>query len=172
MTHIFQPLDLSVNAFAKKFTKDKFNKWYTDQVIRQMDQGKDVQEINIKLRLSILKPLHAQWMTDLYNRMTTEEGKAVIKASWVASGIAYAIEIGVANLPSLDPFNVINPLIELTCAEYNMEEALNQQRIDKIELEKSLMEKEENEDDEDDDEYVLENRNVFELFEDEFVDCE
>ena len=23
MTHIFQPLDLSVNAFAKKFTKDK-----------------------------------------------------------------------------------------------------------------------------------------------------
>ena len=31
------------------------------------------------------------------------------------------------------------------------------------------MEKEENEDD---DEYVLENRNVFELFEDEFVDFE
>ena len=111
-------------------------------------------------------------MTDLYNRMTTEEGKAVIKAGWVASGIADAIEIGVANLPSIDPFNVIDPLIELTCAEHNMEEALNQQRIDKIELEKSLMEKEENEDDEDDDEYVFENRNVFELFEDEFVDCE
>ena len=36
MTHIFQPLDLSVNAFAKRFTKDKFNKWYTDQIIRQM----------------------------------------------------------------------------------------------------------------------------------------
>ena len=170
MTHIFQPLDLSGNAFAKRFTKDKFNKWYTDQVIRQMDQSKDVQEINIKLRLSILKPLHTQWMTDLYNRMTTEEGNAVIKAGWGAAGIADAIEIGVANLPSLDPFNVIDPLIELTCSEHNMQEALNQQRMDQIELEKSLMEKEGNEDDEGDDEYVLENRNAFELFEDEFVD--
>ena len=53
-----------------------------------------------------------------------------------------------------------------------MQEALNQQRIDQIELEKSLMEKEGNEDDEDDSEYVLENKNAFELFEDEFVDCE
>ena len=69
-------------------------------------------------------------------------------------------------------FNVIDRLIELTCSEHNMQEALNQQRIDQIELEKSLMEKEGNEDDEDDDEYVLENRNAFELFEDEFVDCE
>ena len=82
MTHIFQPLDLSFNAFAKKFTKDKFNKWYTDQVITQMEQGKYVQEINIELRLWILKPLHAQWMTDLYNRMTTEEGNAMLGCSW------------------------------------------------------------------------------------------
>ena len=58
-------------------------------------------------------------------------------------------------------FNVIYPLIELTCSEHNMHEALNQQRIDQIELEKSLMEKEGNEDD---DEYVLENRNAFEHF--------
>ena len=58
--------------------------------------------ISFKLRLSILKPLYAQWMTDLYNRMTTEEGKAVIKAGWDAAGIADAIEIGVANSPSLD----------------------------------------------------------------------
>ena len=32
MTHLFQPLDLTVNGNCKKFMKKKFSEWYTQQV--------------------------------------------------------------------------------------------------------------------------------------------
>ena len=32
MTHFFQPLDLTVNGEAKRFMKDKFTTWYSEEV--------------------------------------------------------------------------------------------------------------------------------------------
>ena len=75
MTYLYQPLDLTVNGYDKKFSKKKFNEWYANQVIQQLDEGKNLYEIEIKLRLSMLKLLHAEWLTDLYNLMTSAEGK-------------------------------------------------------------------------------------------------
>ena len=76
MTHLFQPLDL--NGYAKKYCKKKFNEWYTDQIFQQLDDGKSLEEIDVKLQLTTLKPLHALWLTELYNHMTAKEGKEVI----------------------------------------------------------------------------------------------
>ena len=75
MTSIFQPLDLTVNGYDKKYCKKKFNEWYTDQIFQQLNEGKDLEEIDVKLQLTALKPLHAKWMTELYNHMT-RRGKA------------------------------------------------------------------------------------------------
>ena len=55
----YQPLDLTVNGYAKRFMARKFNHWYTEQVSAQLDKGVTIDEIDIKLRLSLLKPLHA-----------------------------------------------------------------------------------------------------------------
>ena len=60
MTHFYQPLDLTVNGYAKKFMSRKFNSWYTDQISLQLEKG-----------VRIMKPLHAEWITDFYNHMTT-----------------------------------------------------------------------------------------------------
>ena len=67
MTKFYQPLDLTVNGFVKRFMSRKFNGWYTDQVSKQMDNGVKLEDIDVKLRLSTLKPLHAGWLVDLYN---------------------------------------------------------------------------------------------------------
>ena len=67
----YQPLDLTVNGFSKHFMARKFNDWYTGQVSAQLDKGVNIDEIDIKLHLSLMKPLHAGWLVDVYNHMTS-----------------------------------------------------------------------------------------------------
>ena len=60
MTHIYQVLDLTVNGYAKRFVKKKFNEWYTKQVQQQLDEGKEVEQIEVKLTLTTVKPIHVK----------------------------------------------------------------------------------------------------------------
>ena len=109
MTADYQTLDATVNKHAKTFTRNKFNDWYCNEITTQLDAGVNLEDVDIKLRLTRLKPLHAGWLVDLYNHMTSEEGKKIILAGWRTTGIMDAISLGVANLPSLDPFADIDP---------------------------------------------------------------
>lgn len=61
MTHLLQPLDLTVNGYAKKHTRKKFNDWYTAQIGRQPDEGKSLQHITVPLQLTHLK-LNGWWI--------------------------------------------------------------------------------------------------------------
>ena len=40
-----------------------------------------------------MKPLHAKWIMDLYNELTSEKGKEIVLSGWRASGILDAVEI-------------------------------------------------------------------------------
>ena len=81
LTYLFQPLDVQggPNGYAKRFMKKKFTLWYADQVQRAMDGNrfKSMEEIDIDLKLSVLKPLHARWLIELFDYMTSPAGKAV-----------------------------------------------------------------------------------------------
>ena len=69
MTHYFQPLDLTVNAVAKHFLKDKFELWYANEVKKQLDERTEFYEIDIPLKLSILKPIQGRWYLGLYDHL-------------------------------------------------------------------------------------------------------
>ena len=112
MTHLLQPLDLTVNGYVKKFTRGKFNSWYSSQIRNQLDVGKQLHDIDVPLRLSLLKPLHAEWLVECYNHMTTTAAQNVIYGGWKATGITEALRVGVNGLESFDPFQDIDPLIE------------------------------------------------------------
>ena len=71
MTHYFQSLDLTVNAVAKHFLKDKFKLCHANEVKKQLDEGTEIYEINILLKLSILKPIHRRWFLGLYDHLQT-----------------------------------------------------------------------------------------------------
>ena len=62
LTYLFQPLDVQgvPNSYVKRFMKKKFTLWYSDLVIRALDEGKDIKDVEIRLKLSIAKPLHAK----------------------------------------------------------------------------------------------------------------
>ena len=99
MTHYFQHLDLTVIAVAKHFLKVKFELWYAKEVKKQLDEGTKVCEINIPLKLSILKPIHERWLLGLYDHLWNN--KEIIIKGFEGAGITEAVT---QELPDEDLF--------------------------------------------------------------------
>ena len=66
LTNTFQPLDMSVNKAVKSFISNKYNSWLANEVSKQLRAGKAAADVTVSLKLSVIKPLHAKWIVDLY----------------------------------------------------------------------------------------------------------
>ena len=75
MTKYYQPLALTVNGYAKRYLKRKFIEWCSGQVKSQLDKNISIEDIQVGLQLTKLKPIHAGWLVEFYNHMTTRKGK-------------------------------------------------------------------------------------------------
>lgn len=102
MTHFFQPLDLTVNREAKKFMKDQFTAWYSAQIHTQLDSGVPLDDVDVDMRLSVLKPIHATWLVSMFNHLSSSEGRISIAKGWKKAGISEVIDG--KELPPEDPF--------------------------------------------------------------------
>ena len=71
MTHFFQPLDLTVTGSAKKFMKNRFVVYYSTSVKQQLDDRKQLEDVEVDFRLTVIKPLHARWLVDMFNFLTS-----------------------------------------------------------------------------------------------------
>ena len=60
MTNLFQPLNLTVNGYAKSYLKKLFTEWFEKQITDGVNRGKDPGSIEVPLQLSKLKPLQAK----------------------------------------------------------------------------------------------------------------
>ena len=112
VTHFFQPLNLTVNREAKRFIKDKFTTWYSDEVKQQIESGGDCTDINVDLRLTVLKPLHTVWLVDLYNHLSSLVGVGHIAKRWEKAGISGLLD-GQTDLPPEDSFTDIELALEI-----------------------------------------------------------
>ena len=65
-TDMLQPLDLSVNKPFKNEMRKRFVKWYSNCVTEEVKSGKSVNDINIALQMSIVKPLSANWFISAF----------------------------------------------------------------------------------------------------------
>ena len=97
MTQLFQPLELTVNGAAKAV---------------QLYEGKEIENVDVQLKLSVLKPIHANWIIDLFNYFTSEKGREIISNDWKAAFITEAISTDSHGLDSLDPFQAVDPLVD------------------------------------------------------------
>ena len=161
MTHLFQPLDLTVNGHCKKFMKNEFAKWYMQQVDNALQVGTKLEDINIEFRLSVIKPLHAKWLVEYYNHISSEAGTEVIVNGFKLAGIYDAIRSGKSSLQSIDLFHDIAPLAD-SLSEGNPANSV-QLSDDLTEGYVNELDENESEDDEDT-EWVLEDdfsRNAF-----------
>ena len=117
---------------------DKFNKWFTETLRKELDAGKSLDEISIKFKFTAMKPLHAKWVIDVFNQLSSFERKKVILAGWKASRILDALERGQAGFSCsfVDPYDEIDPIdqgevyfnitSEMNCAS---EEYVEKERI-------------------------------------------
>ena len=72
LTHVFQPLDLAINGGAKSFLKIKFCECYSKEIVKAFDKGQDIHEVKVNTMLTVMKPIHAQWIIGLYNRLRND----------------------------------------------------------------------------------------------------
>jgi len=83
--------------------RKRFITYYSTAVKRQLDSGTALEDIEVNLRLTAIKPLHAQWLVGMYNFFTTERGQQIINAGWKKAGILGLLD-GATELPPTDPF--------------------------------------------------------------------
>ena len=57
-------MDLPVNKAAKDFLRLQFTDWYAHEVCSNLEEG---DSSIVDLKLSHIKPLHAQWMVAISN---------------------------------------------------------------------------------------------------------
>ena len=83
-TDLLQPMDISVNKPAKKLLQQQFQELYAEEIYKQLDQKEGISPVD--LRLSIVKPLGAQWMIKLYDYVKSKPD--IIKNGFRGAGIA------------------------------------------------------------------------------------
>ena len=56
--------------------KDQFTSWYSAQIQSHLDSGVVLDDVDVDLRLSVLKPIHATWIVSMYNHLSSSDMKA------------------------------------------------------------------------------------------------
>ena len=70
-----------------------------DQVRRGLVKGTSMVEgIEVKFRISKMKPLHVSWLIDFFNELTSPNDKKVITSGWRRSEILDAITLSLKSL--------------------------------------------------------------------------
>ena len=59
-TNCFHRLDLNVSKSSKYFLRQNAKSWYSQEIVHQMEAGKQSDEIKVDVRVSVVKPLHAK----------------------------------------------------------------------------------------------------------------
>ena len=100
LTHIFQPLDLNANAFAKSFLKSRFQKWYAKDVTNGLNKGKNFHQIDFDTELSTMKPIHVRWLISLYDKLRNSD--EMVESAFENASVMEAIDS--KQIPDEDPF--------------------------------------------------------------------
>ena len=71
-----------------------------------MDSGINFEDVDVDLKLSVLKPIHATWLVELNNFFTSIEGKVYVLKWWEKAGIKDVFN-GREVLPPVDAYQDI-----------------------------------------------------------------
>ena len=82
--------------------KKRFVTWYANEVKRKIEEGV-IESVEIDLSLTRIKPTHALWLIELFNFLTSEEGKKTILNGWKKAGVTNIL-MKTEILPPKDPF--------------------------------------------------------------------
>ena len=78
--------------------KRKFTEWYSCCISAQLHVGRDIEDVEVQLKLSILKPLKAKQSINLFNYFKSEKEREIISKGWKAAFITEAFSAGLLGL--------------------------------------------------------------------------
>ena len=97
-TYTLQPLDISVNKPAKDFIRGKFQEWYLNKVMQQLNElavdGEDIDTAEIQpvdLSMAVMKQVTAGWLVEMAEHF--EAHPEIIVNGFIRSGIPSALEV-------------------------------------------------------------------------------
>ncbi len=73
---------------------------------QELDDGKLIEDIEVDFRLTTIKPLHSQWIVNMYSFFTSAKGVPIITKGWKKAWISGLLD-GNTIIPSEDPFQTI-----------------------------------------------------------------
>ena len=125
-----------------------------------------LENVQVKLNLTIFKPIHAGWLVEFYNHLATNRSCDIIKNGWKAAGITSAIRLGLNNLPSVDPFDEMDSMVQPSTASADQNQLVAISRINLEEIQMRYPIPSEDNSDEDDSEWEdpQQERRAFDLF--------
>ena len=87
---------------AKNVVRKCYSQYYSSEVQRQLAAGVGTHDVAVHLRLSVLKPNHANWIIEMYNKFQSDKGVTIIKSVFRKAYISEDIEM--VEFPEQDPF--------------------------------------------------------------------
>ena len=94
-TDLLQPMDIAVNKPAKEFIKRRFEQWYSEEVIKQLD-GKVMDKLEaaeiqpIDLSMQVVKQIGAKWIVEMAEYIS--DNPQFVVNGFVRSGITGALD--------------------------------------------------------------------------------
>ena len=92
-TDRLQQLDISVNKPAKHFLQQKFQEWYSEQILQQLDDASSMEDVELEpidLSLPDMRELGASWLVDMAKYISNNPD--FIVNGFVRSGISEALD--------------------------------------------------------------------------------
>ena len=84
---------------------------YSEEISLALENGDKLENINISLKITVLKPLHPKWLVEFYNYITSGEKTEIITRGFERARITHASELGSSNLTEVDPFAEFSTLV-------------------------------------------------------------
>ena len=60
-----------MNKSAKCFIADKYQDWYAERVLQQLNRGVAAHDVKVDVKLSIMKPI--KWITEMYHYLKSSK---------------------------------------------------------------------------------------------------
>ena len=77
------------DSYYVKNCKNEFATWYSAEVQKQVDSRVNFEAVIVELerKLSVLKPIRATWLVEMYNFFTSAQGRVHVLKGWEKAGI-------------------------------------------------------------------------------------
>ena len=92
-------MDLTVNSVFKRLQRDAFSNWYALDLKQKLDAGESIEDVKMCLKLSVVKPLHAEWLKKTLSSLETK--KEIVQQGFRVAGILECFERNLAETQPL-----------------------------------------------------------------------